>query len=432
MSPIEIGFAGIVLLFILLLVVKVPVGIGMIIVSIVGNMLLSTPANALAKFGSDLILLAENYNLSVIPLFVLMGIFVSEAGFVSDLYDIINSIVGKIRGGMAIATIGAGAAFGAVCGSAVACASTVASVSVPEMCRHDYDPGFAASVAAVGSTLGIVIPPSTTLVLYGVLTEESIGQILIGGFLPGIITALLLMITSYVMVRRNPKLAPKQAETVPFSWEKFKNIWAIPLIFIISFGGIYLGFFTPTEAGAVGAFSSLLFALVTRKLKVEDFVEALSYSCRVTAMVFVIIIGGMMFGAFLTRSLIPMWLTSYIEALNAPPWMIMFIILAIYTIMGCFIDALAAMVIMTPVLYPVIISLGYNGVWFGVVTAMMLLTGLLTPPVGVSSLVVASVTKIPSTKIFKAQLPFLLTLIVSSIIMIFFPDIILFLPRMMY
>ena len=175
----------------------------------------------------------------------------------SDLYDIINSIVGKI---VVVwpSDHRCRRCLWAVCGSAVVCASAVASVSVPEMCRHDYDPGFAASVAAVGSTLGIVIPPSTTLVLYGVLTEESIGQILIGGFLPGIITALLLMITSYVMVRRNPKLAPKQAETVPFSWEKFKNIWAIPLIFIISFGGIYLGFFTPTEAGAVGAFSSLI------------------------------------------------------------------------------------------------------------------------------------------------------------------------------
>jgi tripartite ATP-independent transporter DctM subunit len=432
MSPIEIGFLGIVMIFVLLLVIKVPVGIGMLIVSIVGNMLLSTPANALAKVGSDLILIAENYNLSVIPLFVLMGIFVTEAGFVSDLYDIINSVVGRIRGGMGIATIGAGAAFGAVCGSAVACASTVASVSVPEMVRHDYEPGFAGAVAAVGSTLGIIIPPSTTLVLYGVLTEESIGQILIGGFIPGIMTALLLMITTYLLVLRNPKLAPNHGERIPFSWQKFKNIWAIPLIFLISFGGIWLGYFTPTEAGAVGALSSLIFALLSGKLRFKNFVYALSYSCRVTAMVFVIIIGGMMFGAFLTRSLIPMWLTSTITALNAPPFMVMFAILVIYTIMGCFIDALAAMVIMTPVLYPVIISLGYNGVWFGVTTAMMLLTGLLTPPVGVSTLVTASVVKIPSTQIFKAQMPFLATLVVACLLVILFPDIILFLPRMMY
>jgi len=432
MTSVEVGILGIILLFVLLFM-KLPVSVAMILVGLVGNMLLSSPGPTLAKFGSDLILLTQNYNLSVIPLFVLMGLLLANTGLVSDLYDILNSFIGRFKAGMAMASIGAGAAFGAVCGSAVACASTIASVAVPEMSKHGYNRGFAASTAAVGSTLGIIIPPSTTLVLFGILTEESIGAMLIGGILPGLMTMVLLMITAYIMVLRNPELAPlKVIDTKTFSWKMLRNVWAVPLIFLLSFGGIWLGFFTPTEAGAVGAFLSFLFSLLTGKLTWKNFLESLDATVRITAMVFLMVIGGNMFGAFLTRTLIPLKLTAFIEGLNAPPFAIVLVILLIYTLMGPFMDELATMVIMTPVLYPIVIALGYDGVWFGVLTAMMLLTGLLVPPVGVTSLVVASVTKIPSAEVFKYQVPYWITLIIACIILIFIPDIILFLPRMMY
>jgi tripartite ATP-independent transporter DctM subunit len=432
MTSIEIGILGIIVMLILLLI-RVPVGIAMTIVAVTGNILLSSPGPAINKLGIDIILITQNYSFSVIPLFVLMGLFLSKANLGADLYEVINGLIGRVKGGMAIATIGAGAAFGAVCGSVVASVSTIASVAVPEMRKYDYDAGFAAGVSAVGSTLGVVIPPSTALVVYGALTEESIGQVLIGGFLPGLMTMILLMITVYLVLLWKPKLAPAAVkDKAPFPWKTLSYVWAIPVIFIISIGGIYGGFFTPTEAGAVGAFLSLLFSIMIGRMKWPNFLEAVIDSVRITAMVFIVLIGGKLFGAFLTRSLIPMALTDFIEGLHIAPFFIILIILLIYTVMGTFMDEMATLVIMTPIIYPIVMSLGYNGVWFGVMTIMMLLTGLLTPPVGVVSLVASSITRIPSMQVFAAQWPFWITLIVSSVLVAAFPDIVLFLPSLMY
>ena len=432
MTSIEIGLLGIVVLLILL-ISRVPVGIAMTVVAISGNILLSSPGPALNKLGSDIVLITQTYSFSVIPLFVLMGLFLSKANLGADLYEVLNGIIGRVKGGMAIATIGAGAAFGAVCGSVVASCSTIAAVAVPEMTKYKYDPGFAAGVSAVGSVLGVVIPPSTALVVYGALTEESIGQVLIGGVLPGIMTMVMLMFTVYLVLLGKPHLAPKAIqEKIPFPWHRFKYVWAIPLIFILSIGGIYGGFFTPTEAGAVGAFLSLVFSILIRRLKWPNFLDAVIGSVRISAMVFIILIGGKLFGAFLTRSLIPMRLTEFIEGLHIAPFFIILIILLIYTLMGTFMDEMATLVIMTPIIYPLVMSLGYNGVWFGVMTIMMLLTGLLTPPVGVVSLVASSITKVPSMKVFAAQWPFWVTLIIASILVAAFPNIVLFLPSLMY
>ncbi|HED24459.1 MAG TPA: TRAP transporter large permease [Firmicutes bacterium] len=432
MTSIEIGILGIVVMLVLLLM-RIPVGIAMTIVAVVGNILLSSPGPAINKLGIDVILITQNYSFSVIPLFVLMGLFLSKANLGADLYEVINGLIGRLKGGMAIATIGAGAAFGAVCGSVVASVSTIAAVAVPEMRKYDYDPGFAAGVSAVGSTLGVVIPPSTALVVYGALTEESIGQVLIGGFLPGLMTMILLMITVYLVLLWKPKLAPAAVtDKIPFPWKTLSYVWAIPVIFIISIGGIYGGFFTPTEAGAVGAFLSLIFSIMIGRLKWPNFLDAVIDSVRITAMVFIVLIGGKLFGAFLTRSLIPMALTDFIESLHIAPFFIILIILLIYTVMGTFMDEMATLVIMTPIIYPIVMSLGYNGVWFGVMTIMMLLTGLLTPPVGVVSLVASSITKIPSMQVFAAQWPFWVTLIIASVLVAAFPNIVLFLPSLMY
>ncbi|HPU01534.1 MAG: TRAP transporter large permease [Firmicutes bacterium] len=433
MTSIEVGILGIVLLLVLL-IIRVPVGIAMIIAALAGNVILSAPGPALTKLGIDTILIAQNHSFSVIPFFVFMGMILARANIGADLYEVINGIIGRIRGGMAMATVGAGAAFGAVCGSCVASVTTIAAVAVPEMRKYKYDEGFAAGVTAVGSTLGIVIPPSTALVVYGALTEESIGQVLIGGILPGILTMILLMLTVTIVLKWKPALAPPpvKGEKIPFPWEKLKYIWAVPLIFLLSMGGIYFGFFTPTEAGAVGAFLSLLFAVLMGRLKWREFVEAVEGTIRISAMVFIILIGGKMFGSFLTRSLIPMELVEFIQGLNVPPFFIIMIILLIYTLMGPIMDEMATLVIMTPIVYPIVTALGYNGIWFGVMTIMMLLTGLLTPPVGVVSLVASSVTKVPAMKVFMSQWPFWITLIIACVLMAIFPEIILILPRMMY
>jgi tripartite ATP-independent transporter DctM subunit len=404
----------------------------MVVVGILGNILLSSIGPALTKLGSDIFLMTNDYILSVIPMFVLMGYFLSEAGIAEDLYDAIHGVVGNMRGGLAIATLFAAGIFGAVCGSATAAASTFGSIAVPSMKKHNYDFAFAGSVASAGSVLSVIIPPSTGLVLYGVLTEESIGQVLIGGFLPGIMTMILLIIATYLMLITNPNLGPKKSDKQPIVFEKFKYIWPIPLIFLVSIGGIYAGVFTPTEGGAVGAFAAFIFSLITRRLTWKKFWNSVSHSARITAMVFMFIIGGKIFGQFITRTMIPQQLANYIMGLDIAPITVILIFLLIYTIMGCFIDSIGILVIMTPITYPIAISLGYNGVWFGVVTGMFLLTGLLTPPVGVVSLVMASVTKIPTSQIFKYQIPLWIAIILASILAVIFPQIVLFLPNMMY
>jgi tripartite ATP-independent transporter DctM subunit len=435
MTSIEIGALGIVVLLILTIFFKFPVSIALITVGLIGNIMMVGLDLTLHKFGGDLIVMIQSYNLSVIPLFVLMGLFISKSGIAQDLYDALDDILVNVRGGMAIATLGAGGAFASVCGSATASASTFASVAAPEMIRHNYNPGFSAAVVAVGSTLGVLIPPSTQLVLYGVVSEEPIGKVLVGGFLPGIMTMFMLMITAYIMIRIKPSLAPIKGEKRKKSFRKLLRIWPVPTIFLISIGGIYAGYFTPTEAGAVGAFFSFFFALITRRLNWSNFWEAVSYSVRITGMVFLIIIGGKMFGVFLTRSLLPKALATYILSLEASPFIIVLLIIFIYTIMGFFMDELATLVIMTPIMYPIIISLGFDGVWFGVLTTMMLLSGLLTPPVGVVSLVVSAVLKLPTPQLaqmYKYQIPFWGTLVLAAIICVIFPDIILYLPNLMY
>ena len=344
-----------------------------------------------------------------------------------------DALLGRIRGGMAMATIGSSALFSAVCGSAVATASTISSVAVTEMRKYNYDPGLAAGCAAVGGTLGILIPPSSSLVIYGALTEETIGGLLIAGILPGIMTAFLLIITVYLLLLWKPGLAPlggKEQQT-KISWNLLKYVWCIPVIFLISMGGIYKGIFTPTEAGGVGAFLSMAFAVLLGRLKWQGFLKAFSEASRITAMTFLILIGGKMFGTFLTVSRIPLYLTNFLQGLNVEPFLVIMIIFAIYFVMGAFMDAMAILVIMTPIVYPIVISMGYNGVWFGIMTIIMLLTGLLTPPVGVVTLIVASITKVSPAQVFRGVMPFWLTLIVAGIIITIFPQIVLYLPSIM-
>ena len=432
MTPIEIGVAGIICLLILLML-RVPVGISMIVVSIIGNILLTNPTAAMAKLGIDVMMVTQNYSLSVIPLFILMGLFLTKANLGADLYEMINYFMGRKKGGMAVATVAASGAFAAVCGSVVAAVSTISAIAVPEMKKYDYDPGFSASVAAVGSAAGVVIPPSTALVLYGVLTEESIGQVMIGGILPGIITIIMLMITVVVVLAVKPKLAPgKINEKPPFPWKTLKYVWAVPVIFLISMGGIYGGIFTPTEAGSVGAFLSLVFAICTRRMKWKSFLDAIKGAVRINAMVFIVLLGGVLFGAFLTRSLIPLKLSEYIQGLDVSPFIIILVILLVYTAMGPFMDEMATLVIMTPIVYPIVISLGYNGIWFGVMTIMMLVSGLVTPPVGIVSLVAASITKVPAAKVFISQWPFWITMLLACVLFAAVPDIALLLPNLMY
>jgi tripartite ATP-independent transporter DctM subunit len=268
--------------------------------------------------------------------------------------------------------------------------------------------------------------------LYGILTEEAIGKLLIAGFLPGVMTALILMFAAYLVALIKPHLAPVvRPEERPAIGSALRKTWAIPAIFGISIGGIYGGVFTPTEAGAIGAFLSLVFAVATGRLSWPSFVSALHQTTRISAVIFLIVVGGKMFGYFLTVTRIPLALTAFIASLNVEPFLVVFVLFSIYFVMGALMDEIAILVIMTPIVYPLIIKLGYDGVWFGVLTIMMLLTGLLTPPVGLLSFIVSGLTNVPLNKVYAGVTPFWIALMVAISLVIIFPEIVLLLPRLM-
>ncbi len=423
MSPEMIGLLAFGVLL-LLLAIRVPVAIAMILVGITGYAMIVSPQAALARLGSDGFQQASIYSLSVIPLFVLMGLLLANARLGEDLYRAFDAYLWRLKGGMAVATVGSSALFGAVSGSAVASATTMSVVAVPEMRRYEYDDGLSAACTAVGGTLGALIPPSAVLVLYGVLTEESIGGVLIAAILPGAMAALLLMGTAHLMVRFRPKLAPRTPEKPTLTKLRALGlVWAVPVIFGISMGGIYLGVFTPTEAGAVGAFLALLYGVLTRRLDWAGFKVALSRTVRTSAMIFLLVIGGKIFGFFLSITRIPRQLGDWILGLEVAPWMVVAAIFLIYFVLGAFMEELAILVIMTPITYPIIIDLGFSGIWFGVLTVMMLLTGLLTPPVGIITYVVAGITNIRLERIFAAVTPFWFTMAIAIGLLIAFPEI---------
>jgi tripartite ATP-independent transporter DctM subunit len=420
-----VGFAAL----LVLLALRVPVAIAMIAVSIVGFAQLINVQGALGRLGQDAFREAASFSLAVIPMFVLMGLLLANARLGGDVYRALDAFLWRMRGGLAVATVGASGLFGAVSGSAVASATTMSVVAVPEMRRYDYDEGFAAAATAVGGTLGTLIPPSAVLVLYGLLTEEPIGRILIGGIVPGAMTTVLLMITAYLIARAKPTLAPPVTDKPALGKLRAVGlIWPVPVIFGLSMGGLLFGVFTPSEAGAVGAFLALLYGLVTRRLNWPGFLEAISRTIRISAMIFLLVIGGKMFGFFLTQSRIPRVLGDWITGLDLAPALVIAAIFLVYFVMGAFMDEIAILVIMTPITYPLIIGLGFDGAWFGVLTIMMLLTGLLTPPVGLITFVVAGTTNIPLGKIFRSVTPFWVTLAISVFLVIFIPDIVLFLP----
>ena len=429
MNPEMIGILGIVFLFVLILL-KVPIGFSMVIVGAVGYGMIISPIAALAKLGTDPFNISHNYGLSVIPMFTLMGMLLGHTGLGRDLFKAFNAWLGHIRGGLSIATIATSAAFAAVSGSVIATTATIANVAVPEMRAMNYKDSLSAGCVASGSTLGILIPPSSVLIIYGMLTEESIGQLLVAGILPGLLTATLLALTAYILVRINPDLAPGVVKTTfKEKIDSIRLIWPVPLIFIITMGGIYRGYFTPTEGGAIGAFMALLLSIIGKRFNWMSFKDSLFGTAKVVAMLFIILIGGVMFGNFLSVSKIPQFLGSYM--VDLPPLVLMSSIFICYFIAGFFMDAMAILVIFTGLFYPLIIAAGYSGIWYGIVTILMLLIGFLTPPVGVVAVVTSSLTKIKLETVFKGVIPFWIALCISTFLIIIFPQIATYLPSLM-
>jgi len=431
-SPELVGGIGIGVLL-LLFALRMPVGLSMLLVGFLGYWYLTNAQAGLSKLGMDLFAAASSYSLSVIPLFILMGMFLSYGGWGHKLYESINAWFGNIRGGMAMATVGTCAAFASICGSATATVATMAKVALPEMRKYGYKDSLATACVAAGGTLGILIPPSVILVMYGVLTEEPIGELLIAGVLPGIIQAILFMGTIYLMVRRDPSLAPRSANVTPGNrLVSSRGAWPVIAIFGLAMGGIYFGVFTPTEAGAIGAFAALVFTLASRRLSYSSLVSSLDETARMTAMIFIILIGAMIFSHFLAITEIPFRITDLVAGLGMSRYVVLAIVLLLLVFAGAFIEGIAVMVLTLPILYPLVTSLGFDGLWFGVVMVIMLNIGLLTPPIGINVYVVSGIVKdVPPHTIFRAVVPFWLSIIAFLALLLAFPGIATFLPSLM-
>jgi C4-dicarboxylate transporter, DctM subunit len=372
----------------------------------------------------------SSYPLTVIPLFVFMGQIAFHAGISRRLFNTAYAWLGQLPGGLAMATVGACTGFGAICGSGPATAATMASVALPEMRRYKYDMELGSGAVAAGGSLGMLIPPSVVFIVYAIMTEQSVGRLFLAGIIPGIMIALLFCLTIYINCKFRPHLGPAGPRT---SWaEKFMSLWGVwetVLLFILVMGGMFKGFFTPTEAAAVGAAGSLIIAGVKRELTLRTLVRSLQETVRTSCMVLIIVAGAVMFGRFLAVTHLPATLASWLAELPLPGWVIMMFIILFYLISGCFVDALALVLLTIPIFYPVVIGLGYDPVWFGVIVVVVTQMGVISPPVGVNAYVVSGIERdIPLQTVFKGCIPFLGALIVSAIILMAFPQLSLFLP----
>ena len=433
MDPVVSGIIGTLLVF-FLLSLGMPIAFSMMLVGFLGIAWLSSLGAALPVLARTVYETCAYYPYTVIPLFVVMGEFAGSSGMTRKLYTAFDKWLRGLPGGLGVATIAACAGFAGVSGSSVATAAAMGTVAIPEMNRFGYSSRLSAGTVAAGGTLGFLIPPSIGFVVYGMLTEQSIGKLLIAGIFPGLLLALAYIGVIVSWVKINPQVAPRSPQAV--SWKdkvaSLLPVWEPLTIFVFVMGGIYLGFFTPTEAGGVGATVLFLVALVKRKLPWTAFKTALLESVSISVMVLFLVAGASVFSTFLALSMIPIEVSTWVASLAVSRYLILMIVILIYLFLGCFLDAISMMVLTMPVIFPVIINLGFNPIWFGVIAVLMMEAGLLTPPMGLNVFTVAGVVKdVPLESIYRGILPFLISIFVVAFIIILFPDLVTFLPNMM-
>lgn len=431
MSLTAIGMVGIAILIILLFS-NMPVGFVMGFLGFLGFSYVVNVEAGLSLLVRDVWDVFSSYGLTVIPLFVFMGQIAFHSGISRRLYDSAYVFLGHRHGGLAMATVGACAGFSAISGSTNATAATMATVTLPEMKRYDYDMGLATGTVAAAGSLGILIPPSVVFIVYGILTEQSIGKLFAAGIFPGILLSILFLLVIHLRVRHNPALAPPGPRT---TWKQrirsFGGVAETLLIFALVMGGLFLGIFTPTEAAAVGAFLTLLISVIRGQLSWNGFVRSIADTTRISCMVMTIVTGAVIFGHFMAITRIPFDLSTWVATLPLPRFAIMLVIILLYLCGGCFMDALAMVMLTVPIFFPVAEALGFDPIWFGVVIVLITEMGVITPPVGVNVYVVYGVAKdVPLEVIFRGVFPMLLALIICNLMLMLFPQIALFLPSM--
>ena len=414
-----VGFIG---LFVLMLL-RVPVGMAMGLVGVCGFGSIAGFEPALKLIGQTSMRTVTDSTFGVIPMFLLMGAFVSNSGMSRELFRAANTFVGHLRGGLGFATIIACAAFAAISGSSIATAATFSTVAYPEMRRYDYPPALSAGTIAAGGTLGAMFPPSTVLVVYGIITEQDIGKLFLAGIVPGLIAVLMYVVTLAIIGLIRPALLPRgPGSTWSNRARALVGVWASLLLFVFVIGGLYGGLFTPTEAGGMGAGGAFLIGVVRRRLSRDAILKSLLQATRTAAAVFTVLIGALIFGYFLTITGTPQKLTEFVTGLGLGRYEVLILILIMYLALGCLMDAMAMIILTVPIIFPVITTLGFDPIWFGVIIVMTVELGLIHPPVGMNVFVIKSVIpEVSFSQIFRGVVPFILTDLLRLAILITFP-----------
>ncbi|MFH1115881.1 MAG: TRAP transporter large permease [Pseudomonadota bacterium] len=424
------GLIGIIILLCLMFFLELPVGLAMGMVGLGGLWYMLTPDAALAMVGNEIWNVFPKYGLTVIPMFILMGQICFYSGVNKNLYDTAHTWMGRTRGGLAMATIMACAGFAAICGSNTATAATMTAVALPEMKKREYHPILSTSSIAVGSTLGVVIPPSVVLIVYGIYTEQSIGKLFWGSTIPGVLLAVLFCVTTYIVCSIHPQWGPAGEKTT--MWQKVKALpgaFEMFVLFTLIMVGLYSGTYTPTEAGAAGALFAVVLGVIRRKLTFKGFVASVMDTLKVSCMIILIVTGAVILGRFLTISRMPFEVADYVSSLPVQPWVIIIAILVIYTIAGMVMDALGFLLVSIPIFFPVVTKMGYDPIWFGCIICVVTTLGAVTPPVGICAYVVAGMDKdIQLGTVLKGVTWFLPAYWITLLLMLFYPQLALFLP----
>jgi tripartite ATP-independent transporter DctM subunit len=432
MDPILLSLLIFGLLFVLI-AAGMPIGFAMGLSAFLGTLMLIDARAALALLGQTAYETGLTYNLSVLPMFVLMGYIAGKGGLSESLYRACNTWLGHRRGGLALATIGGCGAFAAICGSSLATAATMAQIALPEMRRYGYDDRLATGALAAGGTIGILIPPSVLMVIYGLLTETSISALFLAGIVPGILTVLVFMAAISIMTRIDPKLGPPGERAPPRQkLLALRDVWGTAALFLLVIGGLYAGIFSPTEAASIGAVGALALGILNRQLKPADVGASLMETVKTTAMIFTILIGAILFNNFLILAGVPDLISNWISGLPLGRTAILVVILLMYVVLGCLLDSLAMVLLTIPIVFPIVKSLGYDPVWFGIIIVMVVELGLITPPIGMNVFVIKAIARdVPLGKIFRGVTPFIIAQIALIALLVAFPQIALWLPSTM-
>jgi len=435
MEPVTLGYISVGVL-ILLLFSGLHIGIVMSLIGILGILYLAGWDAALGILNCVPYSTWASFDLCMVPLFILMGEFCFQGNLSKDLFSSAYKFLGSLKGGLAMATIGACALFAAVSGSSVATAATMATVVLPEMKKYNYDDSLSTGTLAAGGTLGILIPPSIYLVIYGMITQQSIGKLFLAGFIPGVLQALMFIAAIAILCYRNPRMGP--AGPAVSWWEKIKslkNIWIVVLLFLLIIGGINLGWFSPNEGAGIGAMGAFLFALARRKMSWQAFKNSLTETIKTTGMVFFIFLGAMILGYFFAMTRLPNELSNTVASLHISRYLVWAVIVLVYLFLGCVMDSMAMVLLTVPILYPLMCGaggLGFNPIWFGIMIVIVVEMGLITPPVGINVFVIKGMAPdVPTYTIFKGIVPFLMMDILEIIILTVLPGIVTFLPNIL-